>query len=149
MHDEVSEHYRRRVRQLIEANACGPACFPPPPVPGIPGRIEPVTSASDLVDEGEMQGNCVASYAGRVREGNLYIYRVLKPERATLSITRSGPFAEWEIGELECRFNTDVSEETEELVQAGSTGMACSPEPARKLCKVRGEGSSNSRTRVG
>ncbi len=118
VHDEVSENYRRRVRQLIEANACGPACFPPPPVPGIPGRIEPVTSASDLVDEGEMQGNCVASYAGRVREGNLYIYRVLKPERATLSITRSGPFAEWEIGELECRFNTDVSEETEELVQA-------------------------------
>lgn len=118
VHEEVSEHYRRRVRQLIEANACGPACFPVPPIPGIPGRIEPVTSASDLVDEGEMQGNCVASYAGRVREGHLYIYRVLCPERATLSITRRGPSSEWEIGELECRFNTDVSEETEEFVQA-------------------------------
>jgi hypothetical protein len=118
VHEEVSENYRRRVRQLIEANAAGPACFPIPPFPGIPGRIEPVTSASDLVDEGEMQGNCVASYAGRVREGNLYIYRVLHPERATLSIARRGPLSAWEIDELECRYNTDVSEETEDFVQA-------------------------------
>ncbi len=118
VHEEVAANYRRRVRQLIDANSSGSACFPPPPLPGIPGQIEPVTSASDLVDEGEMQGNCVASYAGRVREGNLYIYRVLHPERATLSIARRSPFADWEIDELERRYNTDVSEATEEFVQA-------------------------------
>lgn len=118
LHEEVTANYRRRVHQLTEANAGGPACFPPPPLPGIPGQIEPVTSPSDLVDEGEMQGNCVASYAARVRDGDLYIYRVLHPERATLSITRRSQLHEWEIGELECRYNTDVSEETEEFAQA-------------------------------
>ena len=65
-----------------------------------------------------MQGNCVASYASRVREGNTYIYRVLHPERATLSLVRRSPFSDWEIDELERRYNTDVSEETEDFVQA-------------------------------
>jgi len=118
VHEEVAANFRRRVRQLIDANAQGPGCFPPPPLPGIPGQIEPITSPSDLVDEGEMQGNCVASYANRVREGHLYIYRVLHPERATLSVARRGPLSDWEIDELERRFNTDVAEETEEFVQA-------------------------------
>lgn len=118
VHEEVAENYRRRVRQLIEANACGPACFPAPPVPGIPGQIEPISSPSDLVDEGEMQGNCVASYVDRVRGGNVYIYRVLRPERATLSLARRNPHNDWEIDELESRFNTDVSAETEEFIQA-------------------------------
>lgn len=118
VHDEVAELYRRRMRQLIEASGAGPGCFTPPPIPGIAGQIEPITSPSDLVDEGEYQGNCVASYAGRVRDGSTYIYRVLHPERATLSIVRRSHFSDWEIDELECRFNTDVSEETEEFVQA-------------------------------
>ncbi len=118
VHDEVAEHYGRRVRRLIEANGVGPGCFMPPPLPGIAGQIEPITSPSDLVDEGEYQGNCVASYADRVREGNTYIYRVLHPERATLSLVRRSPFGDWEMGELERRFNTDVTEETEEFVQA-------------------------------
>jgi len=118
VHEEVAENYRRRVRQLIDANGYGPGFFQSPPVPGIAGRIEPIASPAELVDEGEIQGNCVASYADRVREGNTYIYRVLHPERATLSIVRRGPFSDWEIDELERRFNTDCSEETEEFVQA-------------------------------
>lgn len=117
-HDEVSEHYRRRVRQLIEANEIAEHPFFSPPIPGIPGRIEPVTSAAGLVDEGEEQGNCVASYANRVSAGHTFIYRVLYPERATLSIVLKTPFGGWEIGELEKRYNTDTSAETEEYVQA-------------------------------
>ena len=117
-HDEISGHYRRRVRQLIEANEIAGHHFFSPPIPGIPGRIEPVTSAPGLVDEGEEQGNCVASYATRVSEGHTFIYRVLYPERATLSIVIKTPFGGWEIGELETRFNTDASPETEDYVQA-------------------------------
>lgn len=118
VHDEVSEHYRRRVRQLIDANEHANDPFFSPPVPGIAGRIEPITSAAGLVDEGEEQGNCVASYASRVAAGHTFIYRVLYPERATLSITMKTPFGGWEIDELETKFNTDASEETEEYVQA-------------------------------
>ena len=116
IHHEVSENYRRRVRQLIDANQHESDSFRRPPIPGINGAIEPITSAASLVDEGEEQGNCVASYAPKVREGNTFIYRVLYPQRATLSIVRRSPLADWEIGELESRFNTDVSAETEEYV---------------------------------
>jgi len=87
-------------------------------LPGIPGRIEPITSAAELVNEGEAQRNCVASYANRVHSGSTFIYRVLHPQRATLSVVRGKSFDQWEVGELEARFNTDVSDETEDFVQA-------------------------------
>lgn len=118
VHEEVSENYRRRVRQLIDANEHANDPFFSPPLPGIAGRIEPITSAAGLVDEGEEQGNCVASYASRVAAGHTFIYRVLHPERATLSISMKTPFGGWEIDELETKFNTDASEETEAYVQA-------------------------------
>jgi len=118
VHEQVSENYRRRIRQLIDVNAQQSDYFRNPPMPGIPGKIEPITSPESLVDEGEEQGNCVASYASRVREGHTFIYRVLEPERATLSIVRKSLGGEWEIGELETRFNTPASDETEALVQA-------------------------------
>lgn len=116
-HAEVTELYRRRIRQLIDANNHETEHFRSPPLPGIPGRIEPITSAEALVNEGEEQGNCVASYAARVRQGNTFLYRVLEPERATLSIVRATPFADWQVGELEGKYNTEVQPETEEFVR--------------------------------
>lgn len=118
IHAEVTEHYRRRIRQLIEANNHDSSSFRNPPFTGIPGKIEPITSAEALVNEGEEMGNCVASYASRVREGTTFIYRVLHPERATLSIVRGNPFGEWFVGELEAKYNSEVQEETELFVQA-------------------------------
>jgi hypothetical protein len=118
IHAHVTEQYRRRIRQLIDANRHETDHFRRPPIPGIPGRIEPITSAETLVNEGEEQGNCVASYAVRVREGTTFIYRVLFPERATLSIVRHSPVGDWRIGELEAKYNSDVRDETEDFVQA-------------------------------
>ncbi|MEM6279742.1 MAG: PcfJ domain-containing protein [Verrucomicrobiota bacterium] len=117
-HEEVTKRYRRRIRQLIEANEHDTDRFRNPPLPGIPGKIEPITSAEGLVNEGEEQGNCVASYAQRVRQGSTFIYRVLTPERATLSIVKTSHFSEWEIGELETKYNTEASSATEDSVQA-------------------------------
>lgn len=117
-HELVSAHYRRRVQQLKHANEHDSANFRSPPIPGIAGKIEPITSAAGLVDEGEEQGNCVASYAQKVRDGNTFIYRILGPERATLSIVRKSQFDVWKIGELEGRYNTDASPETEDFVQS-------------------------------
>lgn len=61
--------------------------FPPPPVAGIE-TIVPLRRAAELVEEGRRQHNCVATYARRVLAGNTYVYRLLAPERATLSIVR-------------------------------------------------------------
>ncbi|MEM7600589.1 MAG: PcfJ domain-containing protein [Verrucomicrobiota bacterium] len=116
-HGEVTNRYRRRIRQLIEANQHDTERFRTHPLPGIPGKIEPITSPEGLVNEGKEQGNCVASYAEKVRQGSTFIYRLFYPERATLSIIKPSPFADWEIGELESRYNTDVQGETEEYVE--------------------------------
>jgi hypothetical protein len=59
----------------------------PPPLPEIPGVIEYVShSISELRVEGTTMSNCVAGYGERVARGECFIYRVLSPERCTLSI---------------------------------------------------------------
>ena len=117
VHSEITARYRRRIRQLLDANGHNTSLFQNPPLPGIPGCIEPITSPEGLVNEGEAQGNCVASYATRVQSGTTFIYRVLRPQRATLSIVRASPFADWCIGELEGPYNTDVEPGTELFVE--------------------------------
>lgn len=116
VHERVTSQYRRRARQLREVEVASLSGeFPPPPFAGIPELIEPVNCPGDLVDEGEEQGNCVASYARRIMKGNLFIYRVLKPQRATLSIVKKNK--KWVVGELEAKFNTAASDETETRVR--------------------------------
>lgn len=77
--------------------------FPPPPIPGTED-IVPVTSMADLFAEGAAQSNCVGHYGPMVRGGHCYIYRVLQPERATLSILTSA-CGGWRRGELELSRN--------------------------------------------
>ena len=101
MHSEVSEKYLIR----------GPpknGVLPPPPFRGTKD-IVPILSADDLREEGRLQKNCVATYAGRVRKQTTFIFRVLKPERATLSIVK-GNDGVWTIGELESHGNKAASE---------------------------------------
>ena len=62
------------------------------------------------------QHNCVAGYAERVAGGDTYIYRVLAPQRATLSLVRwSG--GGWPIGELLRAGNSPVSAATRRSVR--------------------------------
>ncbi|NNE92469.1 MAG: hypothetical protein HKN23_12545 [Verrucomicrobiales bacterium] len=117
IHDRITEDYHRRVQRLKYVSNFDSSRFKNPPVEGISGKIEPITSPEGLVDEGESQGNCVASYVSRVEQGDTFIYRVLIPERCTLSIVRA-PDGQWRIGQLESKFNTDARSETEEFVEA-------------------------------
>jgi len=102
----------QQLRELKET--LGP--LPLPPLPEIDGKIVPLRTKHDLVTEGKQQHNCVASYAGRVLERDCFIYRVLHPERATLSIER-GPDRQWHIGELKAPCNATVRPETRLFVQ--------------------------------
>lgn len=88
--------------------------FGRPPIPGT-SEIVPLTSPAALIAEGEAQRNCVATYALRVESRSTYIYRVLKPERATLSLVR-GPSGAWERDELFRAGNQPVSARTIEAV---------------------------------
>jgi len=62
--------------------------LPPPPLPGT-NAIQPVGSVRELLLEGMVMHHCVGSYIDAVRSGTCYIYRVTKPERATLEIQRN------------------------------------------------------------
>ena len=69
-----------------------------------------------LLDEGRCQHNCVVSYAGRVAKGKVAIYRVLEPERATLSLVRRRDL--WHIEQLKGPCNHPVKAKTRQAVRA-------------------------------
>lgn len=84
--------------------------LPPPPLPGKEGEIEPLETSQELAIEGRLQQHCVGSYAHSVRRGQTYVYRMLKPERATLAIMQ-GPRG-WTLREIHGYRNADVQPET-------------------------------------
>lgn len=109
-HEEIGEQYCRVAQtKVIRCR------FPRPPVPGTP-RIVPLTTPQQLIDEGSQQENCVASYAKRVEARRTYIYRVLAPERATLSLVRTA--SGWAVGELLLARNRTVAPRTRKAVES-------------------------------
>jgi hypothetical protein len=88
---------------------------PPPPVEGT-DAIVPITNAMDLLEEGNIMHNCVASYGENVAiQQRVYIYRVLCPERCTLSLRWHG--GSWILSELKRARNELASEETHLVVR--------------------------------
>ena len=78
--------------------------------------IVPLTTRAMLLEEGRRQHNCVASYADRVESGRLALYRVIEPERATLSLVKRG--GRWHMDELKGPCNAPVKPTTREAVRA-------------------------------
>jgi hypothetical protein len=88
--------------------------FPAPPLPGN-GNIEPLTSVDALIDEGIEQKNCAGDYGRRVIFGALYLYRVMLPDRATLSIQAVS--GRWRIDQLRSKCNGPVKDRTRQIVE--------------------------------
>jgi hypothetical protein len=84
--------------------------FGEPPIPGT-DTILPLKTPRELIAEGHVQHNCVGSYVDRVRSGDCCIYRVLEPERATLSIVKASG-SDWMISELYTACNKPVKSDT-------------------------------------
>ena len=102
--------------------------FPAPPIPGT-SMIVPIESEADLALEGLDQLHCAAALALDVRLGHLYVYRVLWPQRATLSIKYDG--RRWRIKQLRLKANAPASEQTSEFVRKWLTPVAPSIEVSR------------------
>jgi hypothetical protein len=107
----VLEHLRREPPRIAKLKGVR---FSRPPVPGTPD-IEPIMTGEGLVAEGLTQHNCVASYASRILSRKIYIYRVLRPERATLCIARQ-PDGNWIERELARSCNRPANSKTAEAV---------------------------------
>jgi len=108
-HARISQEFSRR--GMLKATGIR---FGRPPIPGTT-QIVPLRTPADLEEEGREQGNCVGSYVQRVQEGRVYIYRVLEPERATLSLVCDG-CGNWEIDQLLASHNRKVQSVTREAV---------------------------------
>ncbi len=76
--------------------------MPPPPVPGN-GNIVPIDSATELWAESCHQENCAVRYYHAIRGRRWYLYRMLLPERCTISILRVD--GEWWLSEVKATFN--------------------------------------------
>lgn len=107
---EVAEEFQQHVAVMRSAGN-----FLEPPVPGT-AEIVPLTDAGQLLEEGRAQRNCVGGYGPRVVAGKVFVYRVLQPERATLSL-RMGADGGWEIEQLLRACNQPVSPATALAVQ--------------------------------
>lgn len=110
VHEQLSEDYaNKKASGILECR------FPAPPVRGTMS-IVPLAGPRDLIAEGLRQHNCVASYAPAVARGDTFIYRVLRPERATLAIRlESGD--RWYCAEIRAACNGRVSRATEQAVR--------------------------------
>ena len=78
--------------------------------------IEPITDALMLHEEGRRQHNCVLSLLDDVTSGRSFIYRVLRPERATLEIVRHED-GYWTLRQLLAACNRPVRAETTARVE--------------------------------
>lgn len=107
-HDEITTDFLR-----LQSESGG--SLPDPPIAGT-DTIVPIVSGEGLREEGNSQRNCVGGYAGRIRKGGIFVYRVSEPERATLSIVRT-PDGNWIIGELRRKANAVASAATRQAVQ--------------------------------
>ena len=92
--------------------------YPPPPVPGTPDII-PITDSKSLALEGRIQHHCVGSYHRAILGARYYVYRVLRPERATLGLRLGrypGRNSTIHIEQLKLGHNQPPAPETVELI---------------------------------
>ncbi len=124
---QIDRLHEQVVEELALHKGRGTLPFPAPPVDGTE-TIVPLLTAIDLVVEGRQQHNCVASYEQLARRGAVALYRVMAPERATLSLVRDRGV--WKISELKGPCNRHVSPKTREAVRqwlAGETDKSLRP----------------------
>lgn len=109
-HDELASGFMR-----VSSHKLRYCKIPMQPLPGTES-IVPLNTPLKIQKEGDEQNNCVGSYAQRASKGGIYIYKVLAPERATLSIVRDAGGL-WRMGELRRDRNQYVSANTQKAVE--------------------------------
>ena len=107
-HDHFVDQLGRGDLRIID-----PPPYPSPPLmPSSPLlKLVPLLSEMELLEEGRIQQNCVGAYGSRVRNGKMFLYRLLKPERATVSVSM-GSSGRWELNEIQSCQNSEVLPET-------------------------------------
>lgn len=112
--DDLMRHHDKLAQVAIERSEEEHSVpLPVPPLFGTPD-ITPITDSAELFREGRDMAHCVYSQLEQVLRGELSIYKVLRPERATLAISRGSPP---QIVECSLRGNEEPSFATMESVR--------------------------------
>ena len=133
--NDVHNELARRLRPEVLAEKFDlPARFPDPPYAGT-DSIRPIMTPDELAIEGLEMKHCVAIHAPDVALGEEFIYRVIAPVRATLSLRCSG--GHWRRSELFKARNEPVPPELgeqlyDELFRSGRLEMVEAEEPWHK-----------------
>ena len=119
---------RRRI-VVVPGRPVGPEGFANPPVPGTP-TIVPITTPAMLAEEGRLQNNCAADYLTRAARGTLAFYRVLAPQRCTLSLRKRR--GRWEVDQLKAACNAAPSAAAVQAVGRWlqDSRLAAEPDPS-------------------
>jgi len=96
--------------------------FPPAPFPDSK-TIQAITTVDELIEEGRVQDNCVASYAETVAKGDSYIYRVMKPQRGTLELRYSD--GAWVTGQFKLKKNAPAGAKAKAAVRRWYQQVRC------------------------
>jgi len=115
LHDRLVQEFNREHGNDPEATRAALASqlvlehgdYPAPPVDVIHG-IEPLCSWLELLEEGAAMHHCVGSYDVLVDLGEVFIYRMIEPERLTVSLEHHND--QWVVGEVRgyCNANPSV-----------------------------------------
>ena len=109
--NDIHEQVQADVQKVRRARR---ETFPPPPLPG-DDRVTPITTRAMLIEESRIQRNCAGDYASRCADGSVVFYRVLFPERCTLSLKRG--IRGWEIDQLKTACNGQAARGTWRFVR--------------------------------
>ena len=112
--ERLQEIHRQVQADVQKVRRARGDAFPDPPFPG-DSRMVPITTRAMLVEEGRIQHNCAFDYAAQCAAGKLAFYRVLFPERCTLSLKRGA--RGWEIDQLQAPCNRKASPGTWRFVR--------------------------------
>ena len=108
LHDKIARDLSKRERETIIAHYG--ENFPPSPLKETKD-IEYISNVSDLLEEGLVMRHCVGEFVYQALRGNVFIYRVHAPERATMAVQRSADGA-FRIEQVKLYRNGKVSKET-------------------------------------
>lgn len=112
-HDRLSDRCRDEWVNEIRSAVQG-YTWPAAPFAGN-DAIQPIVTVAMLIEEGRRMHHCIPSYVEEIIKGELYAYRVLSPQRATLMLVR-GSDGQWKRDDIRATCNGSVSFLTTQLV---------------------------------
>lgn len=108
--DHLKDLEQEMIRKIQKNEFNGPDHIYPPPPMEKENWLEPINSRKELFLESRTQHNCIFSYDGDILDGKYYIYRILSPERCTLSLFYIN--GDWYLDQISAAFNKEAKAET-------------------------------------